>query len=54
MKEDQCEQSEQSPDQDKFVNISIKILILIIVLSFKRINHMALKTICIDPLSTHC
>ncbi len=35
-----------------FVSIIAKFLILIIVLSFRRINHLKLKTICIDPLST--
>jgi hypothetical protein len=50
MKEDQREQSEQSSDQVKFCKYDYWVDSGI-VLSFRRINHMALKTICIDPLS---
>jgi hypothetical protein len=53
MKKDQHEQSERFSEQDRgnYV-IMISELILILCFSFRIINHMALKTICIDPLST--
>jgi hypothetical protein len=54
MKDHRCEQIEQSSDRVKFCrHVNMEVLILIIVLSFRRINHMALNH-CIDPLSTRC
>jgi hypothetical protein len=50
MKEDRREQSEQSSNQVKFCNVTTGFFILINVLSFRRVNHMALK----NHLSTHC
>jgi hypothetical protein len=55
MKKDRHEQSERFSEQDRrnYV-IMIADMILILCFFFRRINHMALKTICIDPLSTCC
>jgi hypothetical protein len=52
MKEDWHKQSEQSSDQIKFCEHDCRALDSDIVISFRRIKHLALKTICIDPLST--
>jgi hypothetical protein len=45
MNEDWRKQSEESSEQVKFMNVTTEFFTLIIVLSFKRINHMVLKTI---------
>jgi hypothetical protein len=56
MKEVRCEQSERFSEQDKRNHVIMMIAELTMTLcfffSFRRINHMVLKTICIDPLST--
>jgi hypothetical protein len=54
MKEDQHEQSERFSEQDRrnYVTTTAE-LMLTLCFSFRRINHMAFKKICIDPLSTH-
>ncbi len=54
MKKDRREQSEMFSEQDRRYVVIITELILILFFFFKRINHMALKTICIDPLSKCC